>query len=214
MENPRNKSRNIFDSMTRILGISLLLVLMVITAVVFLIFQTVRGCSAGMEESGRIAITPVQIAKIQDIGQWEFLSISDEELMDTVRHGFFGDDELARIYYGTLRLGIDLHDAQEGWIKMDHDTVSVTLPPVRLLDEKFVDEARTQAFYEKGKWSEADKHALTQRAMRAMKARCLTESNIRSAEQNATSQFSILLKSMGFEYTRIRFKDKTQKSNT
>jgi hypothetical protein len=105
----------------------------------------------GITHTDKIDITPVQIERIRDIGQWEFLAISDEELVDTVRHGFFGDDELARIYYGTLRLGIDLQETSEGWIKMDKDTVVVMLPPIKLLDEKFIDEARTKTF--KRRWS-------------------------------------------------------------
>ena len=34
-----------------------------------------------------IDITPQQIQSIQRIGQWEFLSVSDEEIADTVRRG-------------------------------------------------------------------------------------------------------------------------------
>ena len=46
---------------------------------------------------GRFEVTAVQVQKLKDIGQWEFLSISDEELIDTVRHGFFSDDQLTRL---------------------------------------------------------------------------------------------------------------------
>ena len=167
-----------------------------------------RGCSSEVATDGGIAITPVQVAKIRSIGQWEFLSISDEEIVDTIRHGFFGDDELTRIYYGTLRIGIDLGETKEGWIRMDGDTVTAVLPPVKLLDEHFIDEALTKAFYEKGNWNEADKAAMTRRAARMMKARCLTPSNIGSAEQNAALQFANLLHAMGFEFTRVRFSTK------
>ena len=38
-----------------------------------------------------------------------------------------------------------------------------------------------------------------------MRRRCLTPSNIRSAQQNASTQFDNLLKAMGFDYARIRF---------
>lgn len=66
---------------------------------------------------GETILSPTQVKSIEAIGQWEFLSISDEELIDTTRHGFFGDDQLVRIYYGTMRLGIDMRDAKEGWIQ-------------------------------------------------------------------------------------------------
>lgn len=62
-----------------------------------------------------IAPTPTQIQSIKDIGEWEFLSVSLEELTDTVRKGFISDDELSRIYYGTLRLGINMHQLEPGW---------------------------------------------------------------------------------------------------
>ncbi len=154
-----------------------------------------------------IGITSVQVDKIKSIGQWEFLSIADEELVDTVRHGFFGDTELARIYYGTLRLGIDMRQVKEGWIQMDHDTVVVTLPAIQLLDDKFLDEARTKTFYEDGKWTENDKEALRHRACEAMKRRCLTADNVSHAQQNAKKQFESLLKAMDFPFIKVRFQE-------
>lgn len=154
-----------------------------------------------------IGITSVQVDKIKSIGQWEFLSIADEELVDTVRHGFFGDTELARIYYGTLRLGIDMRQVKEGWIQMDHDTVVATLPAIQLLDDKFLDEARTKTFYEDGKWTENDKEALRHRACEAMKRRCLTADNVSHAQQNAKKQFESLLKAMDFPFVKVRFQE-------
>jgi hypothetical protein len=154
-----------------------------------------------------IGITSVQVDKIKSIGQWEFLSIADEELVDTVRHGFFGDSELARIYYGTLRLGIDMRQVKEGWILMDHDTVVATLPAIQLLDDKFLDEARTKTFYEDGKWTENDKEALRHRACEAMKRRCLTADNVSHAQQNAKKQFESLLKAMDFPFIKVRFQE-------
>lgn len=54
---------------------------------------------------------------------------------------------------------------------MDADTVMVTMPPVKLLDDKFVDEAATKSFIEDGKWSEADRAALTARRQAALRRR-------------------------------------------
>ena len=93
--------------------------------------RSIEGTHLGISHTEQIDITPVQIEKIKSIGQWEFLSISDEELIDTVRHGFWGDDELSRIYYGTMRLGIDLHEVGDDWIKIDQDTLVVKLPPIK-----------------------------------------------------------------------------------
>ena len=85
-----------------------------------------------IEQNDSIDITPMQIRSIESIGEWEFLTINDEELVDTVRKGFFGDDELVRIFYGTLRLGINMKQAQDGWLAMDGDSLRPVLPPVRL----------------------------------------------------------------------------------
>lgn len=187
-----------------------ILIIRTVLAAVIVILVTIvvwRLATARTEihyaQEGRMEITPVQIEKIKSIGQWEFLSISDEEIADTIRHGFFGDDELSRIYYGTLRLGIDFSEAPEGWIKMDDDTVMVTMPPVKLLDDKFVDEAATKSFIEDGKWSEADRAALTAKAEAAMRRRCLTKQNYNKAKENGKKQLTQLINALGFKYVKV-----------
>ena len=112
----------------------------------------------------QIDVTPTQIMSIKAIGEWEFLSVNAEELVDTVRKGFFTDDELARIYYGTLRLGIDMGKLESDWIEASGDSVMLLLPKVGLLDAAFIDEARTKSFFESGKWSPEDKEALYKKA--------------------------------------------------
>ena len=152
-----------------------------------------------------INVTPQQIQLIKDIGEWEFLSVSNEELVDTVRKGLFSDDHLVRIYYGTLRLGIDLSKAKKGWIKTKGDSVMVTLPKIGLLDKDFIDEARTKAFYESGRWTAADREALYRKANRQMIAHCLTTANLNTAEDNARESFKKLLRSMGYKNIDIQF---------
>lgn len=152
-----------------------------------------------------IDITPTQIRSIEQIGKWSFLEISDEEIVDTIRRGFFSDDELVRIYYGTLRLGIDTRQAHEGWIAMRGDTLCATLPPVKLLDNDFIDETRTRSFIETGKWSHQDRMLMYNRADAMMRRRCLTRQNYLTAQQNAKTQFENLLRSMGFEYVKVGF---------
>ena len=153
----------------------------------------------------QIDITPTQIQSIKNIGQWSFLTINDEEMIDTVRTGFFSDDQLVRIYYGTLQLGIDMNDTSDEWITRSNDSIVILLPEVRLLDKNFIDEARTRSFMESGKWTSADRHALYHRAQAAMIRRCVTPANLRSAEQQAATQFDELMRSMGFNNVIIRF---------
>ncbi len=177
--------------------------------VVLIIITSIIHCgkdnSAKIYTNDKIDITPNLIESIKDIGEWEFLSINDEELVDTIRHGFFGDDQLVRIYYGTLRLGINLHETNKDWIMTSGDSIIVTLPAIKLLDEKFIDETKTRSFLESGKWSHMDRAALYKKAQDIMLKRCLTESNIRSAEQNATIQFQNLMQSIGYNNIKIRF---------
>lgn len=144
--------------------------------------------------SDKIDETPTMIEQMREIGQWEFLAISDEELIDTVRTGFFSDDELARIYYGTLRIGIDFSLCDEDWIERDGDSIKIDLPPVQLLDENFLDEARTKSFFEKGKWSNADRKAMADRAKRKMRERCLTKQNLDIAQKNAERQVNAFVR--------------------
>ena len=152
-----------------------------------------------------IEISDAHITSIRNIGEWEFMSINDEEIVDTIRRGFFGDDQLARIYYGTVRLGVNLHEAAEDWLTIDKDTIIAKVPKIRVLDEDFIDEARTRAFYAEGKWSAADYKALYKQAYRKMRERCLTPSNIKSAQSNGDIQIANLLHSMGYKHVKIEW---------
>ena len=74
-------------------------------------------------QEDKTTLSPTQVESIENIGQWEFLSVSYEELIDTIRRGFWGDDQLVRIYYGTLRLGIDMKDVKKGWLQASLDSI-------------------------------------------------------------------------------------------
>lgn len=206
METKNNKMHNLLNRLSKISRKTIFFVIMVLLLVGIVLVYFNKDNSFALSKDDKINITPTQIQSIRDIGQWEFLTINNEEIIDTVRHGFFGDAELVRIYYGTLRLGIDLQDAGEDFIEPKGDSIIVMLPPVKLLDHNFIDEARTKSFFEKGEWKAKDRDDLYQRAYQAMIDRCLTTPNIKSAERNATRQFYQLMKSMGFENVIIRNK--------
>lgn len=189
-------------------GIILLTILALILAGTIYWLNKDNTVSVTTEE--QTTLSPTQVESIEAIGEWEFLAISNEELVDTVRRGFFGDDQLVRIYYGTLRLGINMKDVKEGWIQANagKDSIVCTLPPIRLLDNNFIDEARTRSFFEEGKWTGADRQALYDRAYAQMKKRCLTPTNIRIAQRNARQQFRDMFKAMGFPNARVEFEEK------
>lgn len=181
--------------------------LMLVAIIIFLWWLLIaeKDNHVSVEVDDGINITPEQIQSIRDIGQWEFLSISNEELVDTVRKGLFSDDQLVRIYYGTLRLGVDLSKTKNNWISAHGDTVVVTLPKVGLLDKEFIDETRTKAFYESGRWTARDREALYRKARRQMLSHALTKQNLKTAEANAEDHVRQMMKTMGFNNITVTF---------
>ena len=164
--------------------LKLTFVVLIVSIVVYLISSiktvvtTTNTTVPDVVKNEKIDVTPTMIRSIEQIGEWSFLEINDEELVDTVRRGIFSNDELVRIYYGTLRLGINLKDAKEGWLSMSGDTLVAKLPPVRLLDNDFIDETRTRSFIASGKWSSVDRKEMYDRAARKMRQRCLTNHSL------------------------------------
>lgn len=181
-----------------------------VIAVVVLVFgfcHTAKTSSARLVVDDRIDVTPTIITSMKQIGEWEFLSVNDEELVDTIKRGFLRDDKLVRIYYGKLSLGINMHDVSPRWIRQQGDSVLVALPKIELLDKDFIDEARTKAFIETGSWTDADRDSLYHRAYAKMLTRCLTEENIKTARENASLQFGKMLKALGIEKFAISWQD-------
>lgn len=189
----------------RIMTFLLILIsVVVIVAVAYIIFS-VKDSNIEVTDSTTVDITPSQIESIRAIGEWEFLTVNDEELVDTIDKGFFRDKELIRIYYGTLRFGIDLRRTAPQWIEVKDSVVNVLLPKIILLDRDFIDETRTKPFFESGTWTSTDREMLYKKAYRQMYDRCYTLSNIRKAEDNAKREFTRLLNSMGFKNVIVNF---------
>lgn len=207
-QNNKTPRRSLLLMPLRALLIKALLIVVLVVVVVLVARHYINKVSSTstmteVVKDEKIDITPSQIRSIEQIGEWSFLEINDEELIDTIRHGFFSDDELVRIYYGTLRLGINLKEAHEGWLAMQNDTLCAILPPVRLLDNNFIDETRTRSFIETGKWTHHDRKAMYNRAVQRMRRRCLTKKNYQSARDNARVQFEQMLRSMGYDKVRV-----------
>ena len=80
-----------------------------------------------------------------------------------------------------------------------------TLPNIDLLDRNFIDEARSESFFEKGKWTPEDRERLYNIAYQKMLKRCFTKENIAAAESNAQQQFEKMLRAMGYKHIRIEF---------
>ena len=157
-------------------------------------------------EKNKIDNTPNQITQIKEIGEWEFLNLEYEVLVDTVRERSFllTDDCLARIYHGAMRLGINVHDFDDNWIETYGDSVAVlNLPSIKLLDDRFIDEALTETFYENGKWDGATKEVMFREAEAKMRALALTAERYEMARAQAEARFTALFKALGFKTVTI-----------
>lgn len=152
-----------------------------------------------------IDLTPQQIRKIEEIGEWEFLAVQQEVVTDTLRKGLFSDDRLVSIYTGTLRFGIDLRLTSPDWITSHADTVFLKLPKIRLLDRRFIDETRTRIFYESGSWSNKARQQLYYKAYNQMLRNAMTPENLKHAEEYASAAFESFFKAMGFKTVIISF---------
>lgn len=184
----------------------ILVAAIVALAVLWWLVSGISQSEVTLDVNQEIDLTPEQITSIEAIGEWELLAIANEELVDTTRKGFFKDDHLVRIYYGTVRLGIDMKSVEQGWLHTVGDSIVVTLPQPGLLDKNFIDEARTKSFFESGKWSHQDRDKLYQKAYRQMLAHCLTPENLRSARENGEALFTKMMKNMGYERISVRWK--------
>ena len=194
--------RNTIDNI-RSITVAVAIIAIILLAV--WLYRSLGDARLEMGADDSIGLTPTQIESIKAVGEWEFLSISTEELVDTTRKRLFKDDQLVRIYYGTLRLGVNMQQVKPGWIQQRNDTLFLTLPKVGLLDRNFIDEARTKSFFESGTWKAEDREALYKQAYRKMTAHCLTPTNLQTAEENARESFRKMLRSMGYKNVDIKF---------
>lgn len=153
-----------------------------------------------------IAVTPQVVKSIRDIRQWEFVKLTDEEVIDTVREiAMWPDDRLVLIFHGTPRIGLDLSDAPDNWVVNDNDSLTVTLPQPRLLDPQFIDEALTEVFAQSGKWSAEDRESMYEAARSRMMARALSGDNLKRVRQAAKERFTSIFMSLGAAHVEVRF---------
>ena len=160
-----------------------------------------------------IAQSPEEIVHLRSIGQWEFLSVESEELVERHNSGLMSDRDLICIYRGTLRIGVDLRKLPEDWVEVKERNAIVHLPQPSLLDENFLDESRTTVFMEQGLFRAEEREAMIAEAKNKMKQRALTTDNLSIARRNAESQFQKLFAAMGYEEVIVVFDTKKETQN-
>lgn len=153
--------------------------------------------------------SPEEIMRLQAIGQWEFLSVEAEELVERHYSGLMSERDLVCIYRGTLRIGVDMRKLPSDWVEMKERSAILHLPQPSLLDENFLDESRTTVFFEQGVFRPEERDAMRTEAKDKMKKRAMTTENLSIARRNAEAQFQKLFLAMGYEDVVVEFDTKT-----
>lgn len=181
----------------------ILITLALIAYGVMVVYRSFTSTDSAVDKS--IATSPEEIVHLRSIGQWEFLSVESEELVERHHTGLMSDRDLICIYRGTLRIGVDLRKLPEDWVEVKGRNAIVHLPQPSLLDENFLDESRTTVFIEQGLFRAEEREAMIAEAKNKMKQRALSTDNLSIARRNAESQFQKLFLAMGYEDVIVEF---------
>ena len=98
-ESIKGRHNNILTRYLRFKTMSVLILIIIAVVSLLLLFKCTDNRFEILSDN-KISLTPLQITSIKETGEWEFLSIEDEEIVDTIRKGWFGDDSLIRIIMG------------------------------------------------------------------------------------------------------------------
>lgn len=170
-------------------------------------YRTLTNSNDAVEKP--IEQSPEEIVRLQAIGQWEFLSVEAEELVERHYSGLMSERDLVCIYRGTLRIGIDMRKLPSDWVEMQGRNAILHLPQPTLLDEDFLDESRTTVFFEQGVFRPEERDAMRTEAKDKMKQRAMTAENLSIARRNTEAQFQKLFLAMGYEDVVVEFDTKT-----
>lgn len=174
-----------------------IIILLLVAGVGLALFFFLKGRL--VEEQPEQVNMAIEITSVKEVAEWEFLTVEMEEFEDTViPRMIISDDQFARIYKGTARLGVDMKGVSDDWIVCSQDTARITLPAIRILDEDIIDDTQTRTFYESGKITPEIKSALYEKAKVDMRERALSAENVSAATENAKAQFTYMFHSMGF----------------
>ena len=174
-------------------------------------YRTLTSSNDAVEKP--IEQSPEEIVRLQAIGQWEFLSVEAEELVERHYSGLMSERDLVCIYRGTLRIGVDMRKLPSDWVEMQGRNAILHLPQPSLLDENFLDESRTTVFFEQGVFRPEERDAMRTEAKDKMKKRAMTTENLSIARRNAEAQFQKLFLAMGYEDVVVEFDANTATQN-
>lgn len=154
-------------------------------------------------------VTMLDIAKTEKL---KVLTIHKEVLAH--QHRFSSgllkknEERIYVIYPATLHFGFDLARCDSNSIRTHGDTVSVTLPPVQILnkDGHSVDEAIKRTAIEEGEWSATEMTNLRNRAEAIMRRQCEYDGCYEKAEKAGISAVKAMMASLGYGHVEVKVK--------
>lgn len=154
------------------------------------------------EPKNKMENTATQLASIENVNQWVFLTIEAEEVVVLERS--FLKENVCKIFRGSYDLGVRF-DGDEWFTVNETDgrkTAHVTLPPITLLDGGIRD-TDVQNIY--GNADSSEKREMKLLAERQLRSRTLTHNNVRQAARNAERHFRSLFIALGCDEVEIEW---------
>ena len=164
-----------------------------------------RSCVSPMKNGGRkTSFSAVTLSRLSPTRQLRVMSIYKEVVVGRTKteNTLLGPMErkIYAIYPAQLNIGYDLSEFGDDWIRASHDTVYVSLPPVKVLNEggQFVDEARRRVPIESGTWTAGEMNELRTRANQEMLLQCAEDGCFSEATAQGRALIESLLHSLGY----------------
>ena len=158
-----------------------------------------------------ISDSPAVIKQIRSLQRLETATFTVEKIIDAGTSGnqfseFLFGDRILLIAHGDIIAGFDLADLPENTVDISNKTITLTLPPPRILVTK-LDNTQTKVYDRRtGLLSKGDKDLESTARLAAeqsiQKAAC-DEGILTQAAENAHKQVTAVLKAMQFETITI-----------
>ena len=186
--------------------------LSIAAATYFALRHVTRHDEVAIVQEEQVDETPALVDSIRAIGEWQLTYLDIETQIDTVRSRWLGlvHDKVVRRYYGHVSLGIDMQKLSADWYYRHGDSISLTLPKVRILDQNFIDESRTKLVEADDDEFEQDpqtKQDMLDRAHRIMLQRASTHEVLSKAERQATNRLTRRFQNIGYKHVEVYFGD-------
>lgn len=171
----------------------------------------------------RIADSPAVIESINNIAELTTACFFEEKILIEKKAKTFVDnkvgdflagvankealieDELCLIARGRVRAGYDLRDIQAKDISFENNTLSITLPEVKILDI-IINPQDYDIYVENGHWSEEQSKRIKIKAKELIKADALENGILKRAADNGSNKIKALILNLGFEKVVINYK--------